>query len=101
MKPIALVICLAGLSPILWAAGLPTGTWLRRANRDGISSTMFVEATGTGQKFTFKVRVGEGGTSTMIVTTLQRNGTARTPQYMSMGSRPVKQWPSAWSMTAT
>jgi len=33
MKRIALVICLASLSPILWAAGIPTGTWLRRANK--------------------------------------------------------------------
>lgn len=68
MKPIALVICLAGLSP-LWADAIPTGTWIRRPNKDGISCTMFVEAAGTGQKLTLKVRVGDGRTSTMIVTT--------------------------------
>jgi hypothetical protein len=69
MKRIALVICLAGLCPILWAAGISTGTWVRRANKDGMSSTMFVEAAGTGQKLTLKVRVGDGTTSTMNVTT--------------------------------
>ena len=69
MKPIALVICLAGLSPILWASGIPTGTWVRRANKDGISYTMFVEAAGTGQRLTLKLRLGDGGTSTMMVIT--------------------------------
>ena len=69
MKHIALVICLAGLTPTLWADGIPTGTWVRRANKDSISSTMFVEAAGTGQKLTLKVKVGDGTTSTMTVTT--------------------------------
>lgn len=70
MKCIALVICLAGLSPMLWADGIPTGTWVRRAGKDGITSTVVVEASGAGQKLTFKVKVGDGVTSTMIVTTL-------------------------------
>ena len=69
MKRIPLVICLVGLSSTLWAAGIQTGTWVRRANKDGIRSTMLVEATGTGQKITLKTRFGNGGTSTMIVTT--------------------------------
>ena len=69
MKRIALVICFTGLSAILWADGIQTGAWVRRANKDGISSTMLVEAAGTGQKITLTARFGNGGTSTMIVTT--------------------------------
>ena len=30
MKRIALVICFTGLSAILWADGIQTGTWVRR-----------------------------------------------------------------------
>ena len=69
MKRIALVICLAGLSATLWASGIQTGTWVRRANKDGLSSTMLVEAAGTGQKLTLKFRFGNGASSTMICTT--------------------------------
>ena len=69
MKRIALVICFTGLSAILWADGIQTGTWVRRANKDGISSTMLVEAAGAGQRITLKARFGGGATSTMIVTT--------------------------------
>ena len=69
MKRIALVICLAGLSPMLWAGGIPTGTWVRRANKDGMSSTMRVEAAGASQKITLTFKVGDSGTSTMICTT--------------------------------
>jgi len=69
MKCIALVICLAGLIPILRADSMPIGTWVRRANQDGGSATMIIEAAGTGRKLTFKVKVAGGGTSTLIVTT--------------------------------
>jgi hypothetical protein len=69
IKCIALVICLAGLIPILRADNIPVGTWVRRPNKDGGSSIMIVEAAGTGRKLTFKVAVAGGGTSTMIVTT--------------------------------
>ena len=68
MKRIALFICLAGLIPILPAANLPTGTWVRRPIAGG-SATMIVEAAGAGQKYTFRVQVAGGGFSTMILTT--------------------------------
>jgi hypothetical protein len=48
----------------------PIGTWVRRANKEGVSATMFVEVAGNGRKLTFKVAVAGGGTSTLIVTTL-------------------------------
>ena len=69
MKCIALVICLAGLIPILRADSMWIGTWVRRANKDGINATMIIEAAGTGRKLTFKVEVAGGRTSTLIVTT--------------------------------
>src|SRR5204862_194683 len=69
MKCIALVLCLAGMVPIVRAASLPTGTWVRRPNNDGISGTLIIEAAGTGRKLTFKVAFAGGGTSTMTVTT--------------------------------
>jgi hypothetical protein len=65
----ASVIALATLVPILHADNLPLGTWVRRPNKDGGSSTMLVEAAGAGRKLTFKVAVAGGGTSTMMVTT--------------------------------
>jgi hypothetical protein len=69
IKCIASVILLAGLVPILRADSIPVGTWVRRPNKDGGSSTMIIEAAGTGRKLTFKVAVAGGGTATMIVTT--------------------------------
>jgi len=69
MKYLALVVCLAGLSPLLRADGIPTGTWVMRPNKNNIVSTMIVETAGTGQKFTFNVKVAGGGTTTMVVTT--------------------------------
>jgi hypothetical protein len=66
---ILLVICVAGLVPVLRAEGFPVGTWVRRPNKDGLNSTMFVEAAGAGQKFTLKFSVAGGATSTMVVTT--------------------------------
>ncbi len=69
MKCVALVICLAGLTPILGADSVPVGTWVRRPNQDGVSSTMIIEKVGTGRKLTFKVAVAGGGTSTLVVTT--------------------------------
>ena len=69
MKFIALVICLAGLVPILRADSMWIGTWVRRANKDGVNATLIIEAAGTARKLTFKVAVAGGGTSTMIVTT--------------------------------
>ncbi len=68
MKFIALVVCLGSLVPVLRADMLAAGTWVRRPNKDGGSSTMIIEAVGTGRKLTFKVAAG-GGTVTMIVTT--------------------------------
>jgi hypothetical protein len=69
LKCIALAICLAILAPMLRADMLAIGTWVRRPNKDGGSSTMVIEAAGTGRKLTFKVAVAGGGTATMIVTT--------------------------------
>jgi len=69
MKYLALVLCLAGLSPLLRADGIPTGTWVMRPNKNNTVSTMIVETAGTGQKFTFNVKVAGGGTATMVVTT--------------------------------
>ena len=69
MKRIALVIGFTCVSAILWADGIQTGTWVRRANKDGISSTMLVEAAGAGQKITLKARFGTGASSTMTITT--------------------------------
>ena len=69
MKCITLVICLACLIPILRADSMWIGTWVRRANKDGVNATMIIEAAGTGKKLTFKVGVAGGGTSTLIVTT--------------------------------
>ena len=54
---------------MLRAEMLGNGTWVRRPNKDGPSSTMVIEAAGSGRKLTFKVPVASGGTSTMIVTT--------------------------------
>jgi hypothetical protein len=68
-RPVILGIVLAALVSILWADQIPLGNWMRRPTKDGGSATMFVEAAGAGQKFTFKVLVAGGGTSTMIITT--------------------------------
>lgn len=54
---------------MLRADMLAIGTWVRRPNKDGASSTMVIEAVGSGRKLTFKVPVASGGTSTMIVIT--------------------------------
>ena len=69
MKCIASVICIAVMIPTLRAESLPAGTYARRPNNDGISSTLIIEAAGTGQKLTFKIIVAGGGTSKMICTT--------------------------------
>lgn len=69
MKCVAFVVCLAGLTPILQADGLPVGTWVRRANQDGVNISMIIEAVGTGRRITMKVGVPGGATSTMMVTT--------------------------------
>src|SRR5262249_44031262 len=68
MKLSALLICLVGAIPVLQADGFPVGTWVRRPNNDGITSTMLIEAAGTGRKFTMKVSFSGGQTSTMICT---------------------------------
>ena len=68
IRCIALVIGLATLTPMLRADQIPTGNWVRRPTKDGISSTMLVENAGAGQKLTYKVTV-PNGTSTMILTT--------------------------------
>jgi len=69
IKCMVLVIGLATLAPILRADQIPVGNWVRRTTKDGGGTTMLVENAGTGQKFTFKVAVANGGTSTMILTT--------------------------------
>jgi hypothetical protein len=69
MKCIVLVIWLAGLAPILRADMFAVGTWVRRPNKDGGSSTMVIETVGSGRKLTFKVATAGGGTATMIVAT--------------------------------
>ncbi len=69
IKCAALVIGLATLAPILRAEGIPVGNWVRRPTKDGGNATMLVESAGTGQKFTFKVAIANGGTATMVVTT--------------------------------
>jgi len=70
MKSTALFVCISGLISILRADSmLPIGTWVRRANNDGISSTMVIEAVGAGRKLTFKIAIPGGGTSTLTVTT--------------------------------
>lgn len=68
MKRFALVVCIAGLLPVVRAENLPLGTWVRRPNPDGVSATMVIEAAGAGRKVTIKMSAA-GGTSTMIVTT--------------------------------
>ncbi len=69
MRYIALAICLALQLPALFAASMPTGTWTRRANKEGVVATVMVEAAGSGRKITFKVLIHGGTTSTMVVTT--------------------------------
>jgi len=68
MRRFASAVCVAALIPLL-RAELPTGTWVRRPNKDDLGATMIVEAAGRGRKLTFKVALPGGGTSTMIVTT--------------------------------
>jgi hypothetical protein len=69
LKFFSLALCLATLTPMLRADILAIGTWVRRPNKDGGSSTMFIETAGTGRKLTFKVPIAGGGITTMIVTT--------------------------------
>jgi hypothetical protein len=69
MNCIVLVIWLVGLAPILRADMFAVGTWVRRPNKDGGSSTMVIETVGSGRKLTFKVATPGGGTATMILTT--------------------------------
>ena len=54
MRPIAVVVCLLGLSALVHADGLPTGTWIRRNPMPGGAIALRVEAAGGGRKLTYK-----------------------------------------------
>ena len=54
MRPIAVVVCLLGLSALVHADGLPTGTWIRRDPMPGGAIALTVEAAGGGRKLTYK-----------------------------------------------
>jgi hypothetical protein len=54
MRPIAVVVCLLGLSALVQADGLPTGTWIRRDPMPGGAIALTVEAAGGGRKLTYK-----------------------------------------------
>jgi hypothetical protein len=54
MRPIAVVVCLLGLSALVHADGLPTGTWIRRNPMPGGAIALTVEAAGGGRKLTYK-----------------------------------------------
>jgi len=69
MKFARLAISLLILVPTLGAADLWLGNWVRRPTTDGVSSTMVIEAAGSGHKMTFKVTPRGAATSTMVVTT--------------------------------
>lgn len=54
MRPIAVVVCLLGLSVLVDADSLPTGTWVRRNPLPGGAIALTVEAAGSGRKLTYK-----------------------------------------------
>ena len=67
MRPLAVVVCLLSLSPLVQADSLPIGTWVQR---DGVL-TMTVEETGNGVQFTYKL-VGPDGSASTIMSILSR-----------------------------
>ena len=54
MRPIAIVGCLLGLTALVHADGLPTGTWVRRNPLPNGPIALTVEAAGSGRKLTYK-----------------------------------------------
>ena len=54
MRPIAVVACLLGLSALVHADGLPTGTWVRRNPLPDGPTSLSVEAAGSGRKLTYR-----------------------------------------------
>ncbi len=70
MRYIAGLACVLTIAPILPAASMHIGSWVRRENKDSIRSTMTIEPAGSGWKVTMKVQFAAGGqTSTMLITT--------------------------------
>ena len=54
MRPIAVVVSLLGLSVLVDADSLPTGTWVRRNPLPAGPIALTVEAAGSGRKLTYK-----------------------------------------------
>lgn len=66
MKSIAGVACVLSIVPIVSAASMPVGTWVKR---DSPGTTMIVEASGSGWKISLKVQAPGGQASTLVATT--------------------------------
>ena len=69
MKYLAGVACVLSIVPLLLAAGMPVGTWVKRDSKAASSSTMIIEASGSGWKLTLKVQAPSGQASTLVATT--------------------------------
>jgi hypothetical protein len=96
MRCFALAVCVAALIPLL-RAELPTGTWVRRPNKDGLDATMIVETAGRGRKLTFKLTLHGGGHKHDDCD--DSGGWPSSCQLMAI--RPLKRWQSDWWMTGT